>query len=184
VDKAPYSFRGQSWPVKLAPAAGQPLRLVSMGDCRSRPRDWAAVAAAVLKANPDLAVFNGDMTTCGRYDWLWFEEFHAPAEELLATVPFYPVMGNHEENAPVYPLLFYTPGGDGNAKNWAQQIGPVLLIAYDTQWSRARDTDFPEWFRRSVDVNIRPSRGVGLERSGAEAKWATNCAGHSAPDMV
>ena len=152
VEKAPYGLKGKSWPVKLAPAADRPLRLVFMGDCRSRPRDWAAVAAAALKANPDLAVFNGDMTACGRYDWLWDEEFHAPAEELLATVPFYPLMGNHEENAAVYPLLFYTQGGDGKAKNWVQQIGPVLLIAYDTQWSRARDTDFPEWFRRHVDT--------------------------------
>lgn len=152
VEKAPYSLKGKSWPAKLAPAADRPLRLVFMGDCRSRPRDWAAVAGAALKANPDLVVFNGDMTACGRYDWLWDEEFHAPAEELLATVPFYPVTGNHEENAQVYPLLFYTPGGDGKAKNWVQQIGPVLLIAYDTQWSRARDTDFPEWFRRHVDT--------------------------------
>ncbi|MBM4040787.1 MAG: hypothetical protein FJ290_19965 [Planctomycetes bacterium] len=153
VDQPPYRLEGKPWPVKLAPAQGRPLRMVFMGDCRSRPRDWAAVAAAALKADPDLVVFNGDMTACGRYDWLWTDEFHAPAAELLATVPVYPVMGNHEENAPVYPLLFYTPGGDGSAKNWVQQIGPVLLIAYDTAWSRARDADFPAWFKRNVDAS-------------------------------
>jgi len=148
-----YRLDGKAWPAKLAPAAGKPLRMVFMGDCRSRPRDWAAVAAAALKADPDLVVFNGDMTACGRYDWLWDDEFHAPAAELLATVPFYPVMGNHEENAPVYPLLFHTPGGDGKAKNWVQQVGPVLLITYDTAWSRNRDVDFPKWFERNVDTS-------------------------------
>jgi len=153
VDKPPFRLQGKAWPVKLAPAAGRPLRLVFMGDCRSRTRDWAAVAAAALKADPDLVVFNGDMTACGRYDWLWDEHFHAAAEALLATVPFYPVMGNHEENAAVYPLLFYTPGGDGKAKNWVQQIGPVLLIAYDTAWSRTRDVEFPGWFRQNIDAS-------------------------------
>ncbi len=153
VDKPPYSLKGKTWPVKLLPAAGQPLHLVFMGDCRSRTRDWAAVAEAARKADPDLVVFNGDMTACGRYDWLWDDHFCAAAQDLLATVPFYPVMGNHEENAPLYPLIFYTPGGDGQSKNWVQQIGPVLLIAYDTQWTRTRDRDFPEWFRRNVDAS-------------------------------
>jgi hypothetical protein len=131
-----------------------------MGDCRSRTRDWAAVAAAALKAEPDLVVFNGDMTACGRYDWLWDEHFHAAAEALLATVPFYPVMGNHEENAAVYPLYFFTPGGgppttqpaaEGESKDWVQEIGPLTLIGIDGQWAQDWERVKRPWLRKTLE---------------------------------
>ncbi len=113
------------------------LRFVIMGDSRSRTDDWATVAAAVLAERPQFVVFTGDMCGRGTNDWEWDEHFFAPeaARELLATVPFYAVKGNHEENAPVYTELFCTPGGDGRGANWSQQIGPVLLIGIDGQWS-------------------------------------------------
>lgn len=150
VDKPPYKLAAApARPVVLAPT-GDKFSFVMLGDCRSRPTDWATVSAAVAKLKPAFLVFNGDMTACGRYDWLWDEQFYAPAAELLSTAPFYPIMGNHEENAPVYPKLFHTPGGDGMGKNWFQRIGPVLLICYDTQWSLTRDKEFPGWLANAT----------------------------------
>lgn len=113
------------------------LRFAVTGDSRSRTDDWAAVAAAVLKARPDLFVFTGDMNDHGTNDWEWDEHYLGPesARELLATVPYLPVKGNHEENAPLIPELFHTPGADGKAENWAVEVGSALLIGINGAWS-------------------------------------------------
>jgi len=120
--------------VILPPTSGK-LRFVATGDSRTHPKDWAKVAAAVLKEKPALVVFVGDMVTAGRRDWLWVEEFCGPAAKLFATIPFYAVIGNHEQQAPLYYELFYTPTGakteDCRDVNWSQQIGDVLLIGID-----------------------------------------------------
>ena len=132
--------RGAAAEVIRAPAyptPDEPLRFVAMGDSRTNLDDWAAVANAALNAKLQLVVFSGDMVSRGRNDWEWDEQFFAPAKELFLTIPFYAVIGNHEENAPVYPELFYTPSPDGRATNWAQEINGVLLIGIDGQedWS-------------------------------------------------
>lgn len=113
------------------------LRIVAMGDSRTNTAQWARVAAAVTRERPDLVVFSGDMVGRGRDDWRWEEHYFGPAREFFATIPHYPVIGNHEEKAPLYPLLFYTPGADGLATNWSQQIGDVLLIGIEGRddWS-------------------------------------------------
>lgn len=150
VDKPPYKLAATPpRPVKLIPQ-GDKLHFMFMGDCRSRPKDWETVVQAALKEKPQFVVFTGDMTTCGRYDWLWDEEFCGPAAELLATTPLYAIMGNHEENAPICSQLLWAGGPNGKDKNWFQQVGPVLLLYFDTQYSQTRDRDFPAWFKTST----------------------------------
>jgi predicted phosphodiesterase len=124
------------WTCKALPKDGK-LRFVALGDNRSNPEGWSKVAAAALKAKPDLVVHTGDLVSQGRADWLWEDQFFTPAKDLLATVPFYPVIGNHEGDAPLYYELFYTPSPDGRGRNWQQTIGAVQLIGIDgsADWS-------------------------------------------------
>jgi hypothetical protein len=63
-------------------------------------------------------------------------------------VPYYPVWGNHEENAPVMKKLFHTPGPGGADVNWAQHIGPVLLIGIDGR--PAHRWQNPRWIDRAL----------------------------------
>jgi len=135
--------------VKL-PSADDKLRFVAMGDSRSHPKDWAKVAAAVLKAKPDLIVFSGDMVANGRRDWEWPEQFFEPAKELFATIPFYAVIGNHEADAPLYNELFYTPSEDGRSRNWSQTIGDVLLIGVDGTGGWSKDGKNAKWLERTL----------------------------------
>jgi len=109
------------------------LRFAVLGDSRSYPNDWAEVATSVLNMRPDLMVFAGDMVTNGRKDYLWDQEFFSPAADLLAEIPLYAVIGNHEQNCTLFQEIFLTPGG----KNWVQQVGNVLLVGIDgaMDWS-------------------------------------------------
>jgi len=113
--------------------ANDRMRFIITGDSRTRTDKWGVVAAAILAEKPDFLIFNGDMNGHGSSDWEWDEHYFGPdpARRLLATVPYYPVYGNHEEDAAVMRELFYTPSDDGRAKDWAQEIGPALFVGID-----------------------------------------------------
>jgi len=132
------------------PAAADSLRFAAVGDNRTNPGDWAKVAAAGLKARPQLHLHSGDMVAAGANEWQWDEQFFGPAKELFAAVPLYPVIGNHEGDAPLYNELFYTPGDQGLSRNWAQQVGPVLLIGIDGRVPWDRDAQSREWLDRTL----------------------------------
>ncbi len=124
------------WSLAPLPAAQEPLRFVALGDSRSNPDRWATVATAALKARPQFLIHTGDLVKHGREDWGWNVELVDPAATLLATVPTFVAIGNHEENSPVTALLFAAPP-DGALVRWQQTIGPVHLIGIDGQgdWS-------------------------------------------------
>ena len=169
------------------------LRFVALGDSRTNPDDWSAVAGAVaaIRPAPHLMVHTGDMVARGRNDWQWDEQFVAPARRLLATVPLYPVIGNHEEQAPLIDRLFYTPSKDGTARDWWQEIAGVLLIGIDgrgdwspdgtnARWlesvlaaSRARFiflfSHYPAW-SSSKHARLDPKTGKPAERSVRQAR--------------
>jgi len=113
------------------------FRFVAVGDSRTHVEDWHAVATAVAGANPRLLIHVGDIVTDGRRDWEWDAQFWDPGEILLAHTPSYLVIGNHEQNAALYDELAFSPSQDGRSRNWAQELGGVLLIGIDggQDWS-------------------------------------------------
>ena len=98
-----------------------------MGDSRTHPKDWARVADAVVKANPSLVVFTGDMVTDGREDRQWDEEFFGAARPYFASIPTFYVIGNHEEQSPLLGTLVPVAGRD----HWKATVAGVLFIGID-----------------------------------------------------
>lgn len=126
--------------VRTLPAGGR-LVFAALGDSRTFAQNWAMVAAATLKARPAFALFMGDMVTAGRNDWEWDEQFFGVARPFFAAVPFYPVIGNHEQNAPVIPKLFPLPA----ERCWTQEVGPALLIGIDGAMNWSADGPQAKW---------------------------------------
>jgi len=122
------------------PVDGQ-FSFAVLGDSRTHPKDWAKVAAAVVTAKPAFSVFVGDMVTSGRIDSQWDEQYFNPAKDFFATIPYYGVIGNHEQNCPLFTRIFPTPGG----KNWSQEIGSVLFIGIDGAMDWANGSDLTKW---------------------------------------
>ncbi|MHC4295568.1 MAG: metallophosphoesterase family protein [Planctomycetota bacterium] len=127
---APVTFTSRKWSIN-AQWASPKFRFVALGDSRTQPQEWAKVSAAVVREKPAVVLFSGDMVTDGWRNWEWDEEFFGVAEDLFATIPFYPVIGNHEKDVPLYDELFYTPAHGGRGRNWVQCIGDVMLIGID-----------------------------------------------------
>jgi len=134
----------------VVPAPGKPLRFVALGDNRTNVKDWAQVASAARAVGGALTIHVGDMVTAGRNDWEWDEQFFAPAAELFAAAPLFPVIGNHEQSAPLYDAFFAVPDGDAKARSWAQQVGDVLLIGIDGRADWSADSANARWLEAQL----------------------------------
>lgn len=126
-------------------SGGGKFNFAVSGDSRSFPHVWAKVAASILKHKPEFLVFGGDMVTSGRKDYEWDRQYFTPAAALFSTIPYYPVMGNHEQNTPLFLEIFKTPNGK---KNWSQRIGSVLLIGIDGEMSWKKDSKLAKWLEK------------------------------------
>ncbi|MCE5325033.1 MAG: metallophosphoesterase [Planctomycetaceae bacterium] len=129
------------------------FRFVIAGDSRSNPGGWKNVAAASLKSAPEVFFFTGDTVSSGPLDELWDSEFFAPAKELFATVPLYSVIGNHEDHAPIYAEMIYSPGGDGRSMNWSQTIGGALFIGIDGAEDWKAGSKNIQWLQGVLDAS-------------------------------
>ena len=108
---------------------GETIVFAATGDSRTQAKIWGDISAAILKHQPRFVLHTGDLIADGRVDALWDESFWIPARDMVATVPFYPIMGNHEQDVELFDHVFALE--KVGQRNWTQQIGPVLLIAID-----------------------------------------------------
>jgi hypothetical protein len=126
-----------------------PFTFAILGDSRTYPDKWKKVADATLAAKPAFSLFVGDMITNGRVDKMWDDEYFHPAKDFLATIPYFSVIGNHEGNCPLFPLMFQTPQENGS-KNWSQQIGPLLLIGIDGSMDWSHGSKLERWLENTL----------------------------------
>jgi hypothetical protein len=107
-----------------------PLRMAFVGDPQSGQR-WGSVAGAIERQRPDMLVILGDLVGSGQVEEVWREKFWLPAKSLLATVPTYAILGNHDHAAAIFGQIMFHPGDQTRWPNWSQQIGDVLLVGID-----------------------------------------------------
>jgi len=134
-------------------APGKTFRIAIVGDTRTNVEAWRVIANAVAELRPLLVVHLGDMVTSGIRDWQWDTEYWEPGRALLSGVPTYPVIGNHEAEAPLYDELGYTPSKDGLARNWAQSIGGVLLIGIDGRQDWSEESANAAWLEEVLSAS-------------------------------
>ena len=82
-----------------------------------------------------MVLIPGDLVDNG-YDMTeWTDDFFAPGAELFASVPVYPVPGNHEGNTPIFFRYFDLPdnGTEGFEEHWWwTDRGRVRIIGLDS----------------------------------------------------
>ena len=77
------------------PRPEEPIRFVVYGDVRSGHAAHAELVEAILDEAPDFVVSTGDMVLSGSDEGDW-QRFFQVAAGLLARIPTYPVIGNHD----------------------------------------------------------------------------------------
>ena len=133
------------------PAAGSPLDVVFYGDSRSGGSVHQMVAGNVLAKGADIVFESGDIQTDGVYANYWSASdtgrqpgFFIGGKNLVSSIPFMAVPGNHEHGTigqtdlkTNYELLFPNPGqplgtgAGGGIDYYSFTCGGVMFIGLD-----------------------------------------------------
>ncbi len=146
-----------------APPPGAVIRFAVYGDVRGGHRVHHEIVEAMLRDAPDFALHTGDLVLRGSDEGDW-QRFFAVAADLLARVPLYPVLGNHDmgrSGAEGLRLrdVFALPPGPPDAPVWAHwysfDVADLHFVMLDSN-----SYDYPgqlEW----LEADLAGARAAG-----------------------
>lgn len=114
-------------------------RFIVYGDTRSDPPVHTALAARFRAHAPDFILHTGDLVARGRDYSLWSKEFFTPMAGVIDEVPFFSVIGNHEEDGTNYLGYFHLPGKE---LWYSFDVGPVHVLALDFHFPNRNSEQF------------------------------------------
>lgn len=79
-----------------------PYAFVVIGDTQGNPTVSLKLAEMAWAQRPNFCIHAGDLVSTGPNDSHWTQHFFPGMKPLIERVPFYPVLGNHEQNADNY----------------------------------------------------------------------------------
>jgi 3',5'-cyclic AMP phosphodiesterase CpdA len=127
----------------VLPDPKRALTFVVYGDTRNGGPVAAELTALAQKQSPDLILYTGDIVPDGARDDAW-AGFFADEHALLADVPLYPTLGNHEifrDPAAVHFRRFFALPDDGRDKLYYHfRFGPAEFIVLDGNAPSAAQT--------------------------------------------
>lgn len=109
------------------------------GDSRSDPKKHLAVTRNFARYNPEFILHTGDLVAKGTDYSLWSTEFFTPTAEVIDHIPFFSVIGNHEQDGTNYLNYFDLPG---NKLWYSLDVGPVHVLALDFRYEKATHEQF------------------------------------------
>lgn len=108
-----YSIESPEYSFRTPPLKLRPFHFAVIGDNRTQVDKFSEICKKLIeekRPSPEFIVHTGDLVQDGRVYEQWQEQFFTPAHTLLATIPFWPALGNHEHNSPFYYDIFILPG--------------------------------------------------------------------------
>ncbi len=127
---------------------------VVLGDTRTQHDVHRAVVARVLAAAPDLVLHTGDLVGDGSDPAQW-DTFFEIEGDLLARVPFYPALGNHESNSPLYFERFDLPGNE-RWYTFDYQHARFVCLQIDGYARFDPDSEQYAWLEQTLAANTQP----------------------------
>lgn len=165
---APGTFR-------TAVATGTPqVRFAAMGDFGTGTVDQERVAESIRKRGADLVLGLGDIAYDEGSDDQFQEHFFAPMAPLLAEVPMFNVLGNHEyrtRSGQPYLDSLHLPANNprGTERYYSFDWGHAHFVALDSTCALGRDGDgscaLPEqtaWLAQDLAKTQQPFKIVFL----------------------
>lgn len=134
-----------------APDTNHTFRAAVYGDSRTEYEVHREVVKSMLKNEPDILLHTGDLVTYGRKYADWWEQFFRPLADLIAHIPFYPTLGNHEYSGSGkmwYYDLFSLPG---NEQWYAFTYGCSRFILLDSNVDFSPGSSQYSWLIKELD---------------------------------
>jgi len=128
------------------------------------------VVSAIFRTPRQFILHTGDIVSNGKniQDW---HKFFGVAGILLARVPMYTVLGNHERNSIIYYQMWPLPrgGGDYNKRWYSFTYGNCFFLALD---SNDRLDEQVQWARRQLaGGSLSSITHRSVARAGLTRRW-------------
>ncbi len=139
--------------LRTFPAEPRSVRVLVYGDTRSHPERQVEVVAAMLREpDADAVIHTGDIIADGLKLGQWIPEFFEPSRPLLATLPVFFCLGNHERNSPYYYQYFDNP--DSGEERWYSfDVGPVHFSVIDSNAEYGEGSEQYRWLKADLERN-------------------------------
>ena len=126
-------------PFKTLDPGARTAQFIAYGDSRSVPDIHAKLAGRFKQHKPDFVLHTGDLVMRGKDYALWSREFFKPMGNVIDEVPFFSVIGNHEEDGTNYLAYFHLPGKE---LWYSFDDGPVHFVALDYHFESVTNEQF------------------------------------------
>ncbi len=147
------------------PEGKEPFHFAVLGDTRSRHDVHQKIVNKIIKEDPLFVINTGDLVGRGNNmeDW---EHFFSINDKLIRNVPYYTVLGNHEQNSPNYFNFFSMPG---NGSYYFFSVGDALFVILDME---GPDYNTPSY----LEGNKREEfwENIGRKYFETEKEWLEN----------
>ncbi len=134
------------------PDARRALNFLVYGDTRDGSSVEAALVKLAVAESPDLVLHTGDVVPSGENDAAWVG-FFANEHALMADVPLYPTLGNHEiyrdSGAQHFRHYFALPDDGRDKLYYHFRFGPAEFVVLDGNAPSPAQTT---WLRATLDA--------------------------------
>ncbi|NOZ60703.1 MAG: tetratricopeptide repeat protein [Calditrichaeota bacterium] len=114
---------------KTAVRKNSPFSFATYGDTKHGPFNYRKIAKLISEKHPNFVIHNGDFVERGEIYKQWEKLFFTPARDMLAHIPLFGAIGNHEDNSSYYYQFFSFPG---NERWYSFDFGNAHFIILDT----------------------------------------------------
>ncbi|MDJ0975052.1 MAG: metallophosphoesterase family protein [Planctomycetota bacterium] len=142
VDRFRRTVRTPVYSFCTAPEPDSPFAFAVVGDTQDQPSKWRRVADRIWGERPSFVLHVGDIVGHGPTHAEWVHEYFEPARTLLAHVPVFAVLGNHEEDADHYYRYMANPAPE---HRYRARWGDVELFLLDSNRDCTKGSEQHRW---------------------------------------
>lgn len=146
-DGREHCLEGDIASFQTAAGAETPFAFAVMGDTQGNPKVNGSLAEQIWKLRPNFLLIPGDLVDQGPIKRQWVDEFFASMSPLFSRVCFYPVIGNHEQNADHYYRYMNVPAPE---YHYAFRYGNAAFFAIDSNKNVGPGSEQYEWLEREL----------------------------------
>jgi len=108
-DESGQQLRGQQYSFQTVTSETTPWAFAVIGDTQRNPEVTKKCADGAFSKRPNFLMHCGDVVDDGFAKNQWLKDLFEPCSNLLAQIPMYPVIGNHEKDSHWYYDYFSLP---------------------------------------------------------------------------
>lgn len=136
---------------RTAPGKVEPFTFIAHGDTRSGHDIHKKLIGLMPQYNPALILNSGDLVGDGREQTDW-DVFWGIVEPIARNVPYYPCLGNHEENSELYYKYFSLPDAGEGEGNYSFTYAGAFFLVLDTNDVFGLVAQRKKWIKQQLEL--------------------------------